>query len=71
MAASHVFSDPCLHCQAVFRCPTPPTELSFYLTRLTGHFIPLLGFGVYQNYTTKDSVLEALAAGYRCVPSTY
>lgn len=27
--------------------------------------MPLLGFGVYQNYTTQDSVLEALQAGYR------
>lgn len=24
-----------------------------------------LGFGVYQNYTTHDSVLEAFSAGYR------
>ncbi|KAF8070590.1 NADP-dependent oxidoreductase domain-containing protein [Lyophyllum atratum] len=29
--------------------------------------MPLLGFGVYQNYTTRDSVLEALEAGYRHV----
>ena len=27
--------------------------------------MPLLGFGVYQNYTTQESVLEALRAGYR------
>lgn len=27
--------------------------------------MPLLGFGVYQNYNTKDSVIEALEAGYR------
>lgn len=27
--------------------------------------MPRLGFGVYQNYTTKDSVVQALAAGYR------
>jgi len=27
--------------------------------------MPRLGFGVFQNYTTKDSVLEALKAGYR------
>ncbi|KAF6763065.1 NADP-dependent oxidoreductase domain-containing protein [Ephemerocybe angulata] len=27
--------------------------------------MPRLGFGVYQNYTTKDSVLEAFSAGYR------
>ena len=27
--------------------------------------MPRLGFGVYQNYDTKDSVLLALQAGYR------
>lgn len=32
---------------------------------LIGYDIPLLGFGVYQNYTTKESVLEAFKAGYR------
>lgn len=31
--------------------------------------MPLLGFGVYQNYTTRDSVLEAFKAGYRHVDS--
>ncbi|KAG6836849.1 hypothetical protein H0H93_002290 [Arthromyces matolae] len=31
----------------------------------SGHFMPLLGFGVYQNYTTRESVLEAFKAGYR------
>ncbi|KAI6044662.1 NADP-dependent oxidoreductase domain-containing protein [Pisolithus marmoratus] len=31
--------------------------------------MPLLGFGVYQNYNTKPSVLEALQAGYRHVDS--
>jgi len=30
-----------------------------------GWTMPLLGFGVYQNYTTKESVLEAFKAGYR------
>jgi len=35
------------------------------LTSFTGFSIPTLGFGVYQNYTTKASVLEAFAAGYR------
>ncbi|EIM82141.1 Aldo/keto reductase [Stereum hirsutum FP-91666 SS1] len=29
----------------------------------------LLGFGVYQNYDTKNSCLEALAAGYRHIDS--
>ncbi|KAI0344533.1 Aldo/keto reductase [Trametopsis cervina] len=33
----------------------------------TGHAIPRLGFGVYKNYTTTVSVLEALKAGYRPV----
>ncbi|PCH43552.1 Aldo/keto reductase [Wolfiporia cocos MD-104 SS10] len=31
--------------------------------------MPMLGFGVYQNYTTKDSVLEALRVGYRHIDS--
>ncbi|KIP08492.1 hypothetical protein PHLGIDRAFT_23512 [Phlebiopsis gigantea 11061_1 CR5-6] len=31
--------------------------------------MPLLGLGVYQNYSAKASVLEALAAGYRHVDS--
>lgn len=31
--------------------------------------MPLLGFGVYQNFTTKPSVLEAFKAGYRHVDS--
>ncbi|EGN99599.1 hypothetical protein SERLA73DRAFT_52555 [Serpula lacrymans var. lacrymans S7.3] len=31
--------------------------------------MPLLGFGVYQNYTAKASVLEAFKAGYRHVDS--
>ncbi|KZT65963.1 Aldo/keto reductase [Daedalea quercina L-15889] len=31
--------------------------------------MPLLGFGVYQNYTTRESVLEALRAGYRHIDS--
>ncbi|KAF8894008.1 Aldo/keto reductase [Infundibulicybe gibba] len=35
----------------------------------SGYYMPLLGFGVYQNYTTKTSVLEAFAAGYRHVDS--
>lgn len=29
--------------------------------------MPLLGFGVYKNFTTKDSCLEAFKAGYRYV----
>ncbi|PPQ98775.1 hypothetical protein CVT24_003333 [Panaeolus cyanescens] len=35
----------------------------------SGYKMPLLGFGVYQNYTTKDSCLEALKAGYRHIDS--
>ncbi|KAH9847189.1 Aldo/keto reductase [Lenzites betulinus] len=31
--------------------------------------MPLLGFGVYQNYTTHESVLEAFKAGYRHIDS--
>ncbi|KAI1796372.1 Aldo/keto reductase [Ganoderma leucocontextum] len=36
---------------------------------LTGHDMLRLGFGVYQNYTTNSSVLEAFHAGYRHVDS--
>ncbi|KAF9010561.1 NADP-dependent oxidoreductase domain-containing protein [Cyathus striatus] len=35
----------------------------------TGYPIPLLGFGVYQNYTAKPSCLEAFKAGYKHVDS--
>ncbi|KAG8213552.1 Aldo/keto reductase [Butyriboletus roseoflavus] len=35
----------------------------------SGHAMPLLGFGVYQNYNTRPSVLTAFAAGYRHVDS--
>ncbi|KAL1696316.1 NADP-dependent oxidoreductase domain-containing protein [Schizophyllum commune] len=35
----------------------------------TGYTMPLLGFGVYQNYNAKPSVLEALKAGYRHIDS--
>ncbi|KAI9572345.1 Aldo/keto reductase [Boletus coccyginus] len=35
----------------------------------SGHTMPLLGFGVYQNYNTRPSVITALAAGYRHVDS--
>lgn len=31
--------------------------------------MPLLGLGVFQNYSAKDSVLEALKAGYRHIDS--
>lgn len=32
----------------------------------SGYEMPRLGFGVYQNYDTTASTLEAFAAGYRC-----
>jgi len=32
--------------------------------------MPLLGFGVFQNYDAKASVIEAFKAGYRCVFSS-
>ncbi|KAI0365663.1 Aldo/keto reductase [Pilatotrama ljubarskyi] len=35
----------------------------------SGYDMPRLGFGVYQNYTTRDSVLEAFSAGYRHIDS--
>ncbi|KAJ3514112.1 hypothetical protein NLJ89_g2565 [Agrocybe chaxingu] len=48
-----------------------PTDFSPSSTvRLsTEYTMPLLGFGVYQNYDTKPSVLEAFKAGYRHVDS--
>lgn len=33
--------------------------------------MPLLGFGVYQNYNTRPSVLTAFAAGYRFVIDSF
>lgn len=38
-----------------------------YSTLPVGHFMPRLGFGVYQNYDATPSVLEAFKAGYRSV----
>ncbi|KAJ7346779.1 NADP-dependent oxidoreductase domain-containing protein [Mycena albidolilacea] len=35
----------------------------------SGFHLPLLGFGVYQNYDARPSVLEAFRAGYRHVDS--
>jgi hypothetical protein len=40
---------------------------SEYPDRISGHTIPALGFGVYQNNDAKPSVLEAFKAGYRYV----
>ncbi|KAG0704728.1 NADP-dependent oxidoreductase domain-containing protein [Suillus ampliporus] len=36
---------------------------------VSGYTMPLLGFGVYQNYNTRSSVLEAFRAGFRHVDS--
>jgi diketogulonate reductase-like aldo/keto reductase len=36
---------------------------------LSGYDMPLLGFGVFQNYDAKTSVLEAFKAGYRHIDS--
>jgi len=44
-------------------------SLNTTLRLSSGWTMPLLGFGVYQNYTTKESVLEAFKAGYRHVDS--
>lgn len=44
---------------------TLPLSLSSTRALSTGFSMPLLGFGVYQNYTTLSSVLEAFKAGYR------
>ena len=46
---------------SVTASPYAPTAL----TDQSGYTMPLLGFGVYQNYNAKPSVLEALKAGYR------
>ncbi|KAI0743877.1 Aldo/keto reductase [Daedaleopsis nitida] len=35
------------------------------MNHLTGYDMPRVGLGVYQNYTTHQSVLEAFRAGYR------
>lgn len=35
----------------------------------SGYSMPLLGFGVYQNYNAKPSVLEAFQVGYRHIDS--
>jgi len=35
----------------------------------SGYNIPILGLGVYQNYTTRESVLESFRAGYRHIDS--
>ncbi|KAL0579148.1 hypothetical protein V5O48_002829 [Marasmius crinis-equi] len=44
-------------------------SLKLTINRYLGHFIPVLALGVYQNYDTKPSVLEAFKAGYRHVDS--
>ena len=37
------------------------------VTLSTGHKMPLLGFGVYQNRDATPSVIEAFRAGYRYI----
>jgi diketogulonate reductase-like aldo/keto reductase len=46
---------------------SPTLSIKSALRLNTGHDIPLIGFGVFQNYAAKPSVLQALRAGYRCV----
>lgn len=45
----------------------PTLSLSSTVRLSSGHTMPLLGFGVYKNFTTKESCLEAFKAGYRHV----
>jgi diketogulonate reductase-like aldo/keto reductase len=44
---------------------SPSLTIKSALLLSSGYKIPVLGFGVYQNYDTKNSVLLALEAGYR------
>jgi len=46
-----------------------PLELTSTVRLSSGYTMPMLGFGVYQNYTTRESVNEALKAGYRHIDS--
>lgn len=46
-----------------------PLTLSSTVRLSSGHYMSLLGFGVYQNYTTTPSVLEAFKVGYRHIDS--
>ena len=48
---------------------SPPITLNSTVRLSSGHLMPLLGFGVYNNYDAKSSVLEAFKAGYRHVES--
>ncbi|KAF8813836.1 Aldo/keto reductase [Phlegmacium glaucopus] len=48
---------------------TTTLALSSTIRLTSGHTMPLLGFGVYQNFDTKASVIEALKVGYRHVDS--
>jgi len=47
----------------------PTLNLKSTVSLISGYTMPLLGFGVYQNYTTRASVLEAFKAAYRLVDS--
>jgi len=46
-----------------------PLAISSTVRLSTGHLMPILGFGVYQNFDAKGSCLEAFEAGYRHVDS--
>lgn len=48
---------------------TSPLTLNSTVRLSSGHLMPLLGFGVYQNYDARNSVLEAFKAGYRHIDS--
>jgi hypothetical protein len=49
--------------------PSSDDKLTIHstVTLSTGHKMPLLGFGVYQNKDATPSVIEAFRAGYRCM----
>ncbi|KAF8638077.1 hypothetical protein AX16_010709 [Volvariella volvacea WC 439] len=47
----------------------PKLSLSSTVRLSSGHEMPLLGFGVYQNYDATTSCLEAFRVGYRHVDS--
>lgn len=40
-------------------------DKSPFTEEVSGHGMPMVGLGVYQNYTAKESCLEAFKVGYR------
>ncbi|ESK96539.1 hypothetical protein Moror_6759 [Moniliophthora roreri MCA 2997] len=46
-----------------------PLSLASKVKLSSGYFMPILGFGVYQNYDAKPSCLEAFKVGYRHIDS--